>query len=299
MELRKANAQDTPESFYATADIQYHKIEDATIAVRSFGKGPSIVFIHGFIVHGYTWRKILPALAKNYTCHVVDVPGFGDSKWTAKTNFTFTAQAHRLDLLFKSLKLNEYAIIAHDTGASIARLVALLQPNELKKLVLINTEMPNHRPPWIPFHQILAKLPFANFAFRTFFKFDWFIRSPMALKQFYTDRRLFKDPEHLKPYIKPIVDSAEAMTGVLGYLLGIEWKVVDGFKYFHKDIKAKTLILWGENDKTFPVALAENMSKQFSGNCTFIRIPAASLLPHEEKPEEILKNIIPFLSVKG
>lgn len=128
-------------------------IEDATIAVRVFGQGPAIVFIHGYPVHGYTWRKLLPTLAENFTCYVIDLPGLGDSDWTGETDFTFTAQAHRLDILFQQLDLKYYALIAQDTGAPIARLVALLQAEKVSKLAVINTEVPNHRPPWIRFYQ--------------------------------------------------------------------------------------------------------------------------------------------------
>lgn len=299
MELGKATIQETAGAFYATAAIQYHKIDDATIAVRTFGEGPPIVFIHGFIVHGYTWRKILPVLAKNYTCHVVDMPGFGNSKWTSKTDFSFTAQAKRLNILFKKLNLESYNILAHDTGASIARILAYTHPDKIKKLILINTEIPNHRPPFIPMHQFLAKLPLANFIFRTLLKVDFIVHSPLLLNQFFYDKSLLKNEATLAAYLNPLKHSKNKMFGMLGYLKGIDWKIVDGFSDKHKNIKAETLILWGENDKTFPVALAENMSKQFSGKCTFIRIPSASLMPHEEKPEEILKHAIPFLSGKG
>ena len=86
----------TPESFYASVPVQRHSIEDATVAVRVFGQGPAVVLVHGFPVHGYTWRKLLPKLSESFTCYVVDLPGLGDSDWHDDTNFTFTAQTKRL-----------------------------------------------------------------------------------------------------------------------------------------------------------------------------------------------------------
>ena len=70
---------------------------------------------------------------------------------------------------------------------------------------------------------------------------------------------------------------------------------MDSFKISHKKIEAKTLFIWGENDKTFPIKYAEKMIKQFNGNCTLKRITGASLLPHEEKSEEVVNSIIQFL----
>ncbi len=288
--------QQSPDSLYAKAEIQRHEIEDATIAVRIFGQGPAIVLIHGYPVHGYTWRKLLPKLASKFTCYVVDLPGFGDSDWSSKTNFTFTAQAYRLDLLFKKLNLSNFTIIAHDTGATLARLVALLQPDNVRKLVIINTEIPNHRPPWIPLYQFCAKLPFSSIVFQSLLKSQLFLRSSMGLSQFYSDPKLFDIPSNISPYIDPLTASPKKIKGMLGYLMGIEWSVVDDFLNRHKDIKSEILFLWGENDKTFPVELAENMCDQLTCKYHFIRIPNASLMPHEEKPDEILRNLIPFMN---
>ncbi len=286
----------TVEKFYESTDVQKIEIEDATIAVRVFGSGPAIVFIHGYPVHGYTWRKLLPTLADKFTCYVIDLPGLGDSDWTAKTDFTFTAQASRLDKLFKQLNLDDYALIAHDTGATIARLVALLQPEKVSKLVIINTEIPHHRPPWIRFYQFNAKVPLAHIAFQTLLKSDKFLQSSMGLGEFYTNSEMLKNDKNLVPYSEPLLKSTRRMKGMLGYLKGIEWEVVDSMKKRHKDIKAETLFLWGEDDKTFPVELGEKMCEQFAGKCEFVRIENASLMPHEEKPNEVLRYLIPFLS---
>ena len=77
-----------------------------------------------------------------------------------KTNFSFTAQSLRLAKLLKKINLVDIDIIAHDTGASIARILATTQPNLIKKLVLLNTEIPNHRPPFIPYASIFSKVTF-------------------------------------------------------------------------------------------------------------------------------------------
>ena len=283
-------------TYYHNAKVNFHKIEDATIAIRTFGEGKPLILIHGFIVHGCTWRKLLPELAKYFKCIVVDLPGFGSSIWTKETDFTFTAQAKRLALLFQKFGLISYDILAHDTGASIARMVAFQQPDQVNKLILINTEMPNHRPPYIPMHQFLAKLPGANFMFRSLLKMGFVVRSPLLLKQFYYDKSLLKKSENLDEYLIPLKKSNQKMFGMLKYLRGIEWDVIDGFRENHAKIKAKTLLVWGENDKTFPIGLAREMTKQFSF-CELIAIQHASLMPHEERSQNVLKSILRFLEI--
>ena len=283
------------DSFYDQVEIKKYSIDDAVIAVRKYGQGLPLVLVHGFIVHGYTWRKLLPELAKHFTCYVVDLPGFGSSEWTRKTDFTFTAQADRLAKLFLMLQLDKYSIVAQDTGASIARMVAIAHPNTVERLVLINTEIPNHRPPFIPMHQFLAKLPGANFIFRSLLKVGFIVRSPLLLNQMYFDKSQLKRSENLDCYLNPLINSKHKMLGMLGYLKGIEWSVVDEFKDSHSKIQASTLFVWGENDKTFPIELAQEMVAQFSARCQFKSIPRAALMPQEEKPLQVLEYILPFL----
>jgi len=284
---------------YAKAEVHLHEIEDASIALRVFGQGPALVFIHGYPVSGYTWRKLIPALATKFTCYVIDLPGLGNSRWQTNTDFSFTAQAHRLDKLFKKLNLNDFTIIAHDTGATIARLVALLQPEKVNKLVMFNTEIPDHRPPWVQFYQVLASAPLAHLMFRMCMSSSLFIRSPMGLGQFYSKPELFQTPGYIGPYIDPLVNNSHRLKGALGYLKGIEWKVVDDLRERHKEIPAEVLFLWGEEDTTFPVHLAEEMCEQFRSKPIFVRLASASLMPHEEQPDAILEHLLPFLLNKN
>ena len=281
------------DSYYKNVEVKLYKTDEASIAVRVYGTGPALILVHGFPVHGYTWRKMLPKLAEKFTCYVLDLPGLGDSVWTSNTDFTFTGQAKRLAKLLEMLSINECAVLAQDTGATVGRLVAASEPKKIKKLVIINTEMPHHRPPWIPLYRTLAKLPGSNTMFRCIFASP-IVRTSMGLKGFYSNSNLLHDPSSLAPYVTPLVKSAKKMAGMLGYLKGIEWNVVDDLVSTHKRIKADTMIIWGEDDKIFPVEIAEKMSKQFNGNSQFIRISNTKLMPHEEKPEQILEHAIPF-----
>jgi len=148
----------------------------------------------------------LPKLSAEYTCYIVDLPGFGDSVYSTDTDFTFTAQAKRLNQLIQLLGINnQLNVVAHDTGATIARLVALEKSNKIENLVLINTEIPNHRPPYIPMYQVLAKLPLANLIFRNILKVDFIVTSPMMINQFYYDKTKLKNRNNYSHYVDPII----------------------------------------------------------------------------------------------
>ena len=280
--------------FYNKIDSQFIKVDDVEFSVKTIGEGKDIVFIHGFFVSGYTWRKIVPELSKSFKCHIIDMPGFGKTKWKKETNLGFKAQAKRLGELLEKMNLDNLSLIAQDTGASISRQVAINKPLIIKNLILINTEIPNHRPPFIPMHQFLAKLPLSNFVFRGLLKVGFVVRSPLLVNQFYSDKKLLKDSEYLSKYVNDL-KSYKAMEGFLKYLIGIEWGVVDNFKDNHKRIQANVMMIWGEDDKTFPVELAEKMCKQFSKKVIFNRIANASLMPQEEQPQEVISLVKSFI----
>jgi haloalkane dehalogenase len=294
----RSSPEPTPEALYSSAAVERVDVEDAAIALRVFGSGPPLVLIHGFPVHGYTWRKLLSVLGKRFSCHVVDLPGLGDSDWAADTDFRFTAQARRLRTLFAKLRLTPRALLAQNTGATIARLVAIDEPDQVQKLALINTEIPQHRPPWVRTYQAVSRLPRSWALFQRSMARPSFQRSSRGMGEFYADPGLFADPDYLSPYIEPLVSSRRRMQGALRYLQGIQWDVVDGLRQGHARIRADVLMLWGEDDRTFPIARAEEMCAQFGGKARLARLPKASLMPHEEKPEEVLAQLVPFLAAR-
>ena len=189
------------DAIFNQAEVKHYECTDAIIAYRQFGSGFPIVFIHGFPVHGYTWRHILPELQKEHTCYVLDLLGLGLSKWTKETDFHFKAQANRIIDFLKSKEINSCSIIAHDTGATTARVVALSKEIEINTLVLFNTEVPNHRPPWIPLYQKASLLPFSHYVFKASLKNKLFVRSSMGLRAFYADKRLLKEESNIAPYL--------------------------------------------------------------------------------------------------
>lgn len=283
------------EDFYRAAEFKLKEVQNASIGLREFGDGDPVFLIHGFPTHGYTWRKMIPELSKKYKCHVVDLPGLGDSKWTKNTDFSSSSQAGKLIALIESMNIEKCSLVAHNSGATIARIIAVKRPDLIEKLVLINTEIPGHRPPWIPFYQKVSLWPFMPDLIRTALKWNWFIKSPMGFKEAYSDKTLHDKPENLGPYIKSVTQSPQRTAGAFKYLKGIDWQIVDGFKDTHQLIKADTLLIWGEDDKTFPVEKAKDMVGQFNGRCQLKVIKDACLLPHEEKSEEVNSLILNFL----
>src|SRR5258705_5365776 len=129
------------------------------LAYRKTGTGPDLVFVHGWPLHGETWRAIVPRLADRFTCHVFDLPGTGRSTWTDATPITLRDHARTVAAAIAELGLARVGFVAHDSGGAIARLVAAELGDRCFGLVLCNTEIPGYTPSGLVAFALLAKTP--------------------------------------------------------------------------------------------------------------------------------------------
>lgn len=240
-----------------TPEIQFQKLVNCLLAYRVSGSGEPLLFIHGYPLNGLTFRRVTPQLAKHFRCFVPDLLGAGETDWSATQDFSFTAQAKTLKAFADAQGWSSYSVAGHDTGGTIARKLALIDTTRVKHLALIGTEIPEHRPPWIEFFQKTAN-PGRTGLFRTLMRFKWFRHSNAAFKGCFYEHSLI-DGEFYVVLIAPVVASDRRVRGLISYLPGIDWKLVDDLKTEHARITAPTLLIWGAEDTVFPVEEARRM----------------------------------------
>jgi haloalkane dehalogenase len=285
---------DATTQFYFDAPVQRVDTGTARLVCRRFGSGSPLLLVHGFPLSGFTWRKVLPELSKHRTCYVPDLPGMGESEWTDETDFSFPGQGRTLKALVDHLGLDRYAVLAQDTGGTFARYLALTDGPRVEKLILINTEVPHHRPPWIPLYQGLMHVPGALTGFGVLLRSRTFLRSGMGFGGCFTDLTLLDGDFH-EHVIQPLLDSAHRMDGMARYLRGLAWGPVDALEQAHARLAMPVELIWGADDPTFPVEHARRMAKQLP-DARLVEIPGARLLVHEEKPADVVHAALAFLA---
>jgi pimeloyl-ACP methyl ester carboxylesterase len=273
---------------------RFTDIGAARIAWRSTGSGPPLLLIHGWPLTSYSFRKILPHLERHFTCYLPDTPGLGETEWTEQTDFMFAGQARSLRSFAERVGIDGCSVLAFDTGATIAREIALAERTPVGRLVLLNTEIPHHRPPFIQLFQSLMKLPASSAVFRLLLRSRAFRRSAMGFGGCFVDLDLIGG-DFEAAFVDPLIASPRRLEGVKRYLWGIDWQLVDGLAARHASIAQPVLLIWGADDPTFPVALARPMAKQIPTCRGLVEIPGARLLVHEEKPDEVARAALDFL----
>jgi pimeloyl-ACP methyl ester carboxylesterase len=189
-------------------------------------------------------------------------------------------------------------VIAQDTGATIARYAAIHGGGRIASLLLTNTEIPGHRPPFIEMFQALTRLPGSVATFRLLLRSRAFARSPMGFGGCFTDRTRL-DGDFRARVIDPLVASPERIAGVQRYLAGIDWGIVDGLATEHAKLRVPVLFVWGEDDATFPIGRARSMVGQIPDCRGLQAVPGASLLVHEERPEAVAEHALAFYRELG
>lgn len=281
--------------FFFAAPRQTAELGPTRLAWRRYGSGPALLLVHGFPLSGFTWRKLLPELSRSHSCYVPDLPGLGETEWTEATDFSWMGQARTLKAFADQLGLERYRVLAQDTGGTFARCLASIDGARVEKLAVINSEMPDHRPPWIPLYQALLALPGALASFRLLLRSRTFLRSGMGFGGCFTDLSLIEGDFH-QHFVAALLRSPRHMQGMRRYLRTLrDWSTVDELPQLHARLGMPVRLIWGADDPTFPVSLAREMVKQFpNGNLT--EIPGAKLLVHEEKPQEVLQALRSFFT---
>lgn len=260
------------------------------IAHYRFGEGPPVVAVHGWPLHAATWRRLLPALTKRFTVHLLDLPGTSNTRWNSPGSMRADLDALRAAV--ERLRLGDYALLAHDSGGLFARHLAADNPS-VRALVLAGTEIPRHHPWLLGLYVAAGRIPGGTRLLGAAMQVGALRRSPLAFGACFGDTRL-ADGDFHELFVRPLA-RPEVMEGQAGLLRDFDLRLIDGLASVHARIKAPTLCVWGERDPFFPVEKARAMLPQFAGGARLVSVPHARLFVHEEAPEVFEAEAVPFL----
>ncbi|MEQ1701875.1 MAG: alpha/beta hydrolase [Ilumatobacteraceae bacterium] len=262
-------------------------------AYRRVGTGPDVLFVHGWPVNSATFRLLLPHLVDHVTCHLVDLPGAGASKFSADTDLSIANHIHSVRRVIDLLELDSVAVVGHDSGGMISRHAVAGDPR-LRALGLIDTEQSTGLS-W-RFKMFLGGRNLPGFGSTL----GWLAGKPrlrrngFVLGDAFADRSLL-DGEFDEFFLRRLHTDRGYLTANIRLLRSFDKRFVTELAGLHAKIDVPVALVWGEEDKFFPVDWARQMVDSFA-NAHLTVIPNAGLFSHEERPAEVAAALLPTLA---
>src|SRR3989442_6372907 len=149
-------------------------LEQGTIRYRERGSGPPIVFVHGVVVNGDHWRKVVPLLAVEFRCITPDWPlGAHEVALKSDTELNPLTFVKLVDDFLGALGLDRVTLVGNDTGGALCQMVVAERPERVERLVLTTCDAYDNFPPRVlKYATLLADVPGAIYLMAQSLRFD-------------------------------------------------------------------------------------------------------------------------------
>jgi pimeloyl-ACP methyl ester carboxylesterase len=238
------------------------RLAQGTIRYRDTGSGPPIVFVHGLLVNGLLWRKVVPELSGEFRCVVPDWPlGSHDEPMAPGADLSPPGVARLISEFLTALDLEEVTLVGNDTGGALCQLVATRHPERLARLALTPCDAyDNFLPPLFRPLQWAARAPGAIYALTQPMRVRALRRLPIGFGLL--SKRPIEDAI-TDAYLSPVLSRRAIRRDVERFLSGISTRyTLDAARRF-PDFSRPVLLAWAPEDRVFKLEYAERMAAAF------------------------------------
>ncbi|MFM8864809.1 MAG: alpha/beta fold hydrolase [Limnohabitans sp.] len=273
------------EARYLAAPADLRSVGPWRLHVRETGPrdAPVVVLLHGFASSLQTWDDWAEGLEKTHRVVRLDLPGSGLSPPDPANDYTDARSLQLLLALLDDLGVQRASWVGHSMGGRIAWTLAARHPERTERLVLV------------------APDGFASFGFN--------YGQPMAVPASWGLMRhvlpqavlrmslqaAYARTEHLSDALARRYHDLLRAPGARPALLArLQQTVLQPPLPLLRQIRAPTLLVWGESDAMIPVAHAQDYLQAIDGSRLLV-LPATGHLPQEEAAAASLQAVATFL----
>jgi pimeloyl-ACP methyl ester carboxylesterase len=268
-------------------------LRQGTIRYREDGTGEALLFVHGVLVNGSLWRKVVPRLSKDFRCIVPDWPfGSHETPLQPDADLSPPALAQMIVDFMDALGLDTATLVGNDTGGALCQLVATSHPERVSRLVLTPSDVYDRFPP--PLFKPLAaitKIPGSVWLITQSLKPRMAQRLPIAFG-WVTKRQ----PERavVEEWLRPVRTSRGVRRDVGKIFRAIDPRYTVEAAEKLQSFDRPVLLAWASEDKLFPVEYARRLASELP-NATLEEIPDTYTFIAEDQPERLADAIATFV----
>jgi haloalkane dehalogenase len=259
------------------------------------GTGESIVMVHGNPTWSFLYRHLIRQLAPKYRCVAMDHIGFGLSDKPTGWTYTPAEHAQNLAQLIEALDLKDITVVVQDWGGPIGLSYALNHPENVKRLVIMNTWMWPVDRDW--YYVAFSRFTGGSLGRYLIRRHNFFAR--VIMPQSYGNRARLTEEIH-RHYLKPLEVEAERKgcwvfpEQILG---ATDWL---GALWARREVLAEKpkLIVWGMKDIAFREKELNSWSAAFP-DAHVIRLAEVGHYVQEEAVDELGQAVERFVTRGG
>ena len=258
-------------------------VETTRIAYYDHGTGTPLVLVHGMFGDWRDWAPVLEPLAAHFRVIAIDLPGFGDSQRLAG-ECTLENFAAALEQFFAALDLDGMVLVGNSFGGMVSTCYAERHPQRVQGLALVSSagmkEYSAEEQALVREHFSLRNLQGLRPEFiEPLFAVNFAQRTPQRECYLEGQRGNLRRADYTE-YARVLTESAQLAFAV---------PVVP----LLEKIRVPILLVWGEQDQVFPLALAQAALPSLP-QARLVRIAGASHMPQMDQPEIFVRVVQEF-----
>ena len=264
---------------------QHLDLPDGRLDYEDRGRGRPIVCVHGYLMGGDLWDDVAERLAARG--HRVLTPtwplGAHRHALADAADRTPLGHAHRIAAFLDALDLRDVVLLGNDTGGALAQLVAAHHPERLGALVLTNCDVFENFPP--SFFKALRPLARSRRAFAVLaaaLQAGVVRRSPTGyglLSHAGVDERA-------AAWVRPIRKEERVREDTRLFTRALRWQTLRDAEPAMRRFDRPVLIVWGTDDRLFPVRDAERLAAVFP-NARLELVPQSRTFVMVDQPDRL------------
>ena len=260
------------------------------VHVEQSGAGEPVVLLHGFGESTYSWRLVAPELASRYRVIAVDLNGFGyTERLRDPAGYTIDGQMRLVLGVLERLGIERAHFVGHSYGGGLTLWIAAHHPERLRSMALLDSTLPRY--------SATRRSRAANVRALT----HVYLRT-VAMRPGYLQKELrasYGDDALATPEVARAYLDRLRIEGIDDAYYGLTAK--NGLPLPEVDlaaIRVPALLVWGRDDELTPVKNGERIAASLP-DARLTVIPDCGHSPMEERPRELLAELLPFLAARS
>jgi pimeloyl-ACP methyl ester carboxylesterase len=261
-------------------------------AYLDVGEGPPAVFVHGLFMSAFMWHRSIDAVTEERRCIAYNLPAHGGSEVADDQDLGLEANAAMLESFCDALELEDFDLVANDTGGAIAQALAVRDPSRIRTLTLTNCEARD----WLPSKSELGQLV-TTLAEQG--------QLAQVLKSNYDDRAAARQgafaatiqwpdrpsDDEVRGIMEPHQATLEGAKRLERFATSLSAEQLVAIEPRLRELQVPTIAVWGTADPIFPLELAHWLRDTVPGLQEVVEIEDGLLFWPWERGEELVPHL--------